>query len=193
MTTTICLVRHGETDWNKYGKLQGQEDIELNDNGRKQAEGLGVCLGKDRYEVIISSTLSRAVETAEIISKRIGVEKVKKNKFLMERNYGSASGLTATERKMKFPDGLVSDQESIDALRKRVMGTLKAIAQNYRGKKILIVTHAGVIRAIVSALSKGEIVTDGIKIKNLSVTILWYERGKWEIVCFNKTLTADYH
>ncbi|MEI5870447.1 MULTISPECIES: Rid family hydrolase [Bacillus cereus group] len=66
--TVVCLIRHGETEWNAIGKLQGRENIDLNKYGKQQAEKCGLYLRENRWDVIISSPLSRAKQTAEIVS-----------------------------------------------------------------------------------------------------------------------------
>ena len=80
--TTICLVRHGQTDWNALGKLQGQTDIPLNELGKIQARQCGEFLSEEDWDVIISSPLKRARETAEIISNYIEVPVLKKKHSL---------------------------------------------------------------------------------------------------------------
>ena len=71
--TRLLLVRHGETDWNADGRLQGQTDRPLSDFGRKQARGLADELAAEGFEAIYSSDLARARETAEIIGARLGL------------------------------------------------------------------------------------------------------------------------
>jgi uncharacterized phosphatase len=66
--TTICIIRHGETDWNSSGRLQGREDIELNDLGRRQAIQTSGYFETESWDVIVSSPLKRAYETAQIIA-----------------------------------------------------------------------------------------------------------------------------
>lgn len=81
--TTICLVRHGQTDWNALGKLQGQTDIPLNELGKIQARQCGEFLSKEAsWDVIISSPLKRARETADIISQYIEVPVIEKMEFI---------------------------------------------------------------------------------------------------------------
>lgn len=96
--TTICLVRHGETDWNACGRLQGKTDIPLNDKGRTQANQCGMYLAKSDWDVIISSPLKRAVETAEIISSYIVQPTILTMVEFIERDYGDAEGMTFTEK-----------------------------------------------------------------------------------------------
>jgi hypothetical protein len=72
-STTICILRHGETDWNSTGRLQGCEDIELNAVGREQAVQVAGYLEKEPWDIIISSPLKRAYETARIIAMRLSI------------------------------------------------------------------------------------------------------------------------
>lgn len=103
--TTICLVRHGQTDWNAQGKLQGQTDIPLNELGKIQARQCGEFLMKEDWDVIITSPLIRARETADIIAHYMDVPVIEKIEFI-EKNFGAAEGLTAEKRrqltKIKF-------------------------------------------------------------------------------------------
>ena len=71
----IFITRHGQTEWNALGKVQGQTDIELNDIGRKQAEETGKLIGNENIDLIIASPLKRARETANIINKNINNSK----------------------------------------------------------------------------------------------------------------------
>src|SRR5207247_2386425 len=86
------LVRHGETDLNKEGRLQGYTDISLNETGRLQAEKAANTLTRSNIDLIISSHLKRAHETAEIISKSTGA-KIQIDENLKEKNYGEGEGL----------------------------------------------------------------------------------------------------
>ncbi|MDB5085743.1 MAG: yhfR, partial [Bacilli bacterium] len=72
--TTVCLVRHGETDWNAEGRLQGRQDTELNENGRKQAKLAGIHLKNEQWDAIVTSPLKRAKETAQIIATELGID-----------------------------------------------------------------------------------------------------------------------
>ena len=70
--TKICIVRHGETDWNAQGRLQGRTDIPLNENGKVQAMKCGEFLAQNNWDAVITSPLKRARETAEIIANYMG-------------------------------------------------------------------------------------------------------------------------
>jgi hypothetical protein len=95
--TELLLVRHGETDWNAEGRLQGHTDRPLSDYGRDQARQLADDLATEAFDVIYASDLARARETAEIVAERLDVP-VNVDPDLREKNWGTWEGLTSTER-----------------------------------------------------------------------------------------------
>src|SRR3954452_24611267 len=95
--TTLLLVRHGETDWNAEGRLQGHTDRPLNEYGRRQAKELAARLAGGHVDAIYASDLSRARETAEIVGERLGLTVVI-DPDLRETNWGTWEGLTGDER-----------------------------------------------------------------------------------------------
>ncbi len=80
--TTIGFIRHGSTEWNRLGKLQGQLDTDLTEEGREQARLLGLRLAKETWDGIISSDLTRARETAQIVSDLSGIPFIRTDKRL---------------------------------------------------------------------------------------------------------------
>src|SRR6266700_6239507 len=109
--TTLCLVRHGETDWNLSGQLQGRQDIALNQNGRDQARLAGAYLKQWSWDGIVSSPLARASESAAIIARGIDAEAVRFIDDLMEIDVGEASGLTRAEATLRWPNGNIPGYE----------------------------------------------------------------------------------
>lgn len=100
----LFLIRHGQTDWNIKGKIQGSCDIELNHTGIKQAEELSnkVLENKYKFSKIYSSPQRRAVKTAEILSKVTNIEYIS-TEGLEEINFGEWEGLSWAEVKGKYP------------------------------------------------------------------------------------------
>lgn len=144
----IYIVRHGKTDWNVLGKMQGCTDIPLNKIGVKQAELVKDKI-KDKIDVCFSSPLSRALETAKIISdvKPIIDER------LIERKMGEFEGQsTVLYDSKKYWDyrGNYSDHgvEAIQDLFKRTSDFINEIKQKYNDKTILIVSHGATVRAL---------------------------------------------
>lgn len=186
--TKVCFIRHGETDWNKAGILQGQEDIELNDKGKAQAEITGKYVKQlANWDAIISSPLSRAFKTAEIINAHINLPQIITMKDFIERDFGEASGLKREAIPDYFPDGIVPGQESREQLRERTMRGLEKLRENYKDKQIIVVSHGGVINYMLSILSDGEIGSGKTRLDNVSLNQLSYDGGKWQIDYYNFT------
>jgi uncharacterized phosphatase len=183
--TVICLVRHGETDWNVAGRLQGREDIPLNAHGRAQARLTGRRLAADEWDLLVSSPLRRAWETAEIIGEAIGIRQIVPEPALVERDYGRASGLTNAEVRAAFADDAIPGRESRDEVRSRSMAALGAILAANPGKRIVIVAHGGVIRAIVHALSDGDHASIASPYGNACLCHLTHDGDRWQIVAAN--------
>ena len=98
----LYLVRHGETDWNRDRRIQGSTDIPLNDTGRSQATAIGKLLAQRQWDAVVTSPLSRAVETAQLIAAQIGVSEVKRDAHIVERRYGEAEGMAIAELAERF-------------------------------------------------------------------------------------------
>jgi broad specificity phosphatase PhoE len=159
--TTLILVRHGETDWNAQRRWQGHSDTELNDAGREQARLLAE--GLDPVDVLYSSDLARARETAEILAATLGVE-VRFDQRLRERGFGAWEGLTMEEIETTFPDeqrrwraGIGAgphDAEPFEAFATRVGNFIEEVGPRHDGENVLVVSHGGTIR-VVHALASG--------------------------------------
>jgi probable phosphoglycerate mutase len=157
--TTIVLVRHGETDWNRENRFQGHADTQLNDAGREQARSLARDLEHERFHFVYSSPLLRAYETALILAASLDLE-VETADELMEVDVGSWSGLTRTDIEARFPDGFNrwleyghgwDDGESYEELGARVVSGLVRIAAAHPLGNVLAVTHGGPIRSALAA------------------------------------------
>ena len=145
--TTLLLVRHGETDWNAEGRLQGHTDRPLNDFGRRQATELAVRLAGEGADAIYTSDLARAMETAQILGARLGLSVVV-DPDLREKNWGTWEGLTGDERVHVAFEG-----ESTEDHRDRVMAALRRIAARHPDQRVVVVTHGGSLRRIQAALN----------------------------------------
>ena len=142
---TLLLVRHGETDWNADGRLQGHTDRPLSDFGRSQAGQLAEELAEEKLDAIYASDLSRARETAEIVGARLGLAVVL-DPDLREKDWGTWEGLTAVERERVEFAG-----ESTEAHKDRVLSALKRIAERHPGGRVVVVTHGGSMRRVQTA------------------------------------------
>ena len=141
--TTLLLVRHGETDWNAEGRLQGQTDRPLSDYGRRQARKLAEELEGEELEAIYSSDLARARETAEIVGERLGLP-VELDPDLREKDWGTWEGLTSVER-----DRVEFVGETTQAHQERILRALRRISERHPGEgSVLVVTHGGSMRRV---------------------------------------------
>ena len=155
MTTTIYLIRHGETEWNRSGRWQGHADVPLSDAGLRQAATLAQRLVAERvrFDQIYASDLSRAMQTAEAVARALDVP-VQPFPRLREIDVGSWSGLTRAEITARFPGAFETtyhapDGETPDLFALRVGGALTELAERHPGETLAIVTHGGTIRAML--------------------------------------------
>ena len=140
--TTLLLVRHGETDWNAEGRLQGHTDRPLNDFGRRQAQRLADELAAEEFDAIYASDLARARETAEIVAEHLRLG-VLLDPDLREKDWGTWEGLTSMERV-----GVELVSESAEQHTRRVLSALGRIAGQHPSGSVLVVTHGGSMRRV---------------------------------------------
>jgi probable phosphoglycerate mutase len=140
--TELLLVRHGETDWNAAGRLQGHTDRPLSDYGRDQARRLAAELADEEFDAIYASDLARARETAEIVGERLHLPVVL-DPDLREKNWGTWEGLTSTERLDVELAG-----ESTEQHQRRTLAALGRIATKHPDGHVLVVTHGGSMRRV---------------------------------------------
>lgn len=144
----ILLVRHGQTEWNLLKKIQWKADIELNEKGIKQAKETRDYLKNEKIELILSSPLKRAIQTAEIINQGKNIKMIIDERVL-ERDFGEFEGMTNTDFDFNafwsYKQDLKYDKaENIKDFFERVYGFLNSIQNEYMGKRILIVAHGGI-------------------------------------------------
>ncbi len=162
----IYLLRHGETDWNRTGRLQGHADTVLNARGRAQVEetagklrDLGI-----RMDAIVSSPLKRARESAEIAAVLLDypVEKIVVETLLIERSFGEGEGMTLEEGEKKYSGCHFPGMESREELVKRAGEAFDKIADDFSGAdRILLVAHGAVLFALLEAAAKEPIPYNG--------------------------------
>jgi probable phosphoglycerate mutase len=185
----IGLVRHGETDWNAGAILQGQTDIPLNDKGLKQAAALAERLAAEEkvWDAVLSSDLSRARTTAEVIANRLQIPLMEADVRLRERFFGQLEGTTLEQREEKWGKdwrSLDLGAESDGDMRARGMSVIQALADSAAGSNILIVSHGSFIAQLLQAMC-GNLKDQ--RLGNVSYNILSLHEGKWESVLHNCT------
>ncbi|MFB4169410.1 histidine phosphatase family protein [Virgibacillus sp. JSM 102003] len=183
--TTICLIRHGETDWNASQKLQGATDIPLNRKGILQAEECAAFLESSQWDVLITSPLTRAKQTAEIINEKLNIPFAEMAAF-KEKSFGDAEGMTPQERLEKFPDKIFPNQEDEQSFKERIMTGIHEINQSYHGSMVLLVAHGAVINSILGTVSDGEIGSGKTKLVNACISNIYFQEEKWNVKDFNQ-------
>ena len=188
--TTFALIRHGQTDWNAQRRLQGSTDIPLNDVGRGQARDAVAALSDYEWDAIVSSPLSRAAETADLIAAGLGLSVARHVPELTERHFGPAEGMQASPEldALRTPDGFRGG-ESDDEAAARGLASLEALAEEFRGRRLLVVAHGTLLR-----LSLGRAIGRTLESIDNAVLNLAHHHpvDGWELEYFNgERLTAD--
>ncbi|MDR6686399.1 putative phosphoglycerate mutase [Arthrobacter sp. 1088] len=188
--TTFALVRHGQTDWNAERRLQGATDIPLNDVGREQAREAVATLSNYQWDAIVSSPLSRAAETADLIAEGLGLTVARRVPELIERSFGPAEGLQAGPEleALRIPGGFRGGESDDDAA-SRGIDALEQLAQEFSGQRVLVVTHGTLIRLTLSrAIGR---TLDSVHNAVLNLAHHHVSDG-WKLEYFNgELLTAD--
>ncbi|HEV8647542.1 MAG TPA: histidine phosphatase family protein [Burkholderiales bacterium] len=190
--TVLTLVRHGETQWNAAGRIQGHLDIPLSAPGLAQAAAIGERLGGEAFDAILSSDLERALQTARPIV-RHSEQTLVRDARLRERHLGVLQGLTGEEAairqphawgafKARNPEAALEGGETLDEFSRRVVGLIDELMRVHAGSRLLLVTHGGVLDAAYRhATGMPPNVPRDFPIYNASVNILRHRDSVWTI------------
>lgn len=192
MTTSIVLIRHGETDWNAQRRLQGHIDIGLNAAGERQADALAAALAGQRFDAIYASDLSRASQTAASLAGPHGLP-VHCEPGLRERCYGIFEGLLYRDIEARYPgqfaawqsrdvDAVMpSGQREAESFRQfyaRATAAIGTLARRHAGQQIAIVAHGGVLEcAYRAALGLPLASARDFAVRNASINRFTYRDG----------------
>ena len=199
MTTRFVVLRHGETHWNLESRIQGHEDSELTPLGVQQARALGERMRGEVFDLLVASDLGRAMSTARRIGEVTGHEVVPDPR-LRERNYGECQGLTYGELDHQYPD-LFSAVREVDPdvpvpggetrreFHDRVKAAFDALAREHEGRRLVVVSHGGVLAMLYRAIHSIPLGTPRpIPIRNASYNALAWERGVWTVEAWGDTV-----
>ena len=189
----LVLVRHGETDWNMVRRIQGQLDEPLNAVGVQQAKAAAARFALGMVDAIHCSDLLRASQTAAEISAVTGVPVVPETVW-RERHFGRFQGWVyadiqredpETYRRIEArdPDLDLQGGESLMQVRARIEAALAGLVQRYRGRRVVVVSHGGVLDAIYRLVT-GKPVSEqrDFPIYNACICQLRWQAGRWEIL-----------
>jgi broad specificity phosphatase PhoE len=155
------LIRHGETEFNRLGIFRGRYEVDLNDRGRRQAGEIGAVLESEGIDFIFTSPLSRAVETAEIVSRSIGVE-YRIDEAFNNISLGEWQGVEKKKIQHDFPEEwklwttnpenlLIPGGETVEQVRQRSFARLVEITGE-GGTTFAVVTHRSVIKTLAASI-----------------------------------------
>jgi len=160
--TRVVLIRHGQTEWNKSGRYQGQSNVPLSERGKLQAKILAERFPLPSVDVIYTSDLCRARETAEEVGRHFNVP-VHPDSHFRELSFGDWEGLTydqivaewpdAIETFFKRPDELqIPHGETFQQVQSRALGRLEELLKEHEGKTIVITAHGAVLRSVIAGV-----------------------------------------
>lgn len=199
--TRLYLVRHGETEWNKASKVQGRTDTELSEEGIRQAHKLAKRLAGENIDHVYSSSLKRALKTAEIATghRKCGI--IKSEKY-HEICLGPWEGLTINEIKEKYSEHFrtyredpanfkLPGAETFMELSERTYSAIIEIVSRHKGSNILVVSHGTAIKAAIIKILGIDISNyTKFRIDNASISIIDFPEDNPEkpvILCLNDT------
>ena len=177
---TLAFIRHGQTDWNKEGRFQGSSDIPLNDTGREQARVAERMLEAWTWDAIVSSPLSRARETAQIVADGLGLTLGPAYPELVERDYGPWEG-AGDEVMEQFPDRAYPDAEPLADVVERCLRGLERIDADYPDQNVVVVCHGTIMKYTLIRLTGHPIDV----IENGTVSAIERDGDGWRVLTVN--------
>jgi broad specificity phosphatase PhoE len=184
--THFGLFRHGQTDWNINFLLQGVTDIPMNATGIEQVRTASKAIRRDDWDLVLTSPLGRARETAEIIAEQAGFDQILKMDLLIERSFGEAEGLDYDQWKAKYSSlDEIPGGESRTELIQRSQALLDTIEKNHPGKRILAISHGALIRTLIAISSNNELPRDGERLGNASLNVVSHLEATWSVTKYD--------
>lgn len=197
--TEIILVRHGQTEWNLQGRIQGSGDSPLTEQGIRAAKHLANRLATtgERPTVIYASPIGRAWNTANLLAEALQPISVHKEELMRERSFGCLEGLTSAEQRERFPESwqrnstrdetyAPPDGESRLEVRERAMAGLLAIAKRHRQQRILVVTHSGLLATLMNAVLNQRPNPNpkirSLALPNTAINLICWSGEGWQLV-----------
>ena len=190
----LGLIRHGQTDWNALGRIQGKTDIPLNEEGLGQARKLAERLLRDgdAWDGVVTSPLSRARDTGQVIAELLGLPVLPEEPLLAERSFGLIEGTTEAERIQRWGEGWRSSPEpgieSDESVRARGAAFLSKYRELMPQSRLLVVTHGSYLAQLLEVMSEG---LNQSYLNNMSYSILQNNGNKWDSLLHNCTLHLD--
>lgn len=184
--TQFGLLRHGQTDWNINFLLQGVTDIPMNDTGIEQVRLAAQALQASDWDVVLTSPLTRAKQTAEIIASHVGFDEILEHELLIERSFGEAEGLSHEQWRAKYANlDEIPGGESRTQLAERSQRLLDYVSSEFKGMRVLAISHGALIRGLLAIASNNELPRDGERLGNASLNVVSYSEAAWQVVNYS--------
>ncbi|RYG71799.1 histidine phosphatase family protein [Lentibacillus lipolyticus] len=186
--TKIGFVRHGTTLWNKQGRLQGNSDVPLDEQGLREAEQAAARLATENWDVIYASDLTRAKQTAEAVARAMGEVELHLDKRLRERYCGQIEGMTEEERIATWgPDWRSLDLgvETKESMIERGISFFEEVAAKHEGENILMVSHGAFLKQLLIYYIPE--IDSQISLANTSVSCIVSGENGWQLELLNCT------
>ena len=180
------LFGQGQTDWYIKFLLDGVTDIPMNQTGIEQVKSAAKAINKSDWDLILTSPLGRARETAAIIAEQLGFDEVQQHDLLIERSFGEAEGLAYDQWKTKFSNlDEIPGGESRSELIARSALLLDSFLEAHPGKRVLAISHGALIRTVLSISSQNELPREGEKLGNASLNIVSHLEKTWTVTKYD--------
>jgi len=201
--THFIAIRHGETEWNREGRYQGHLNSALNQDGLAQAQALGERLATARFDLLFSSDLGRALQTASAIAQRSGHEIVVDSR-MRERSMGIFQGLTAAEAQARYsaeylrfkshdPDYIIPGGESMRQLLERSVACFTELAERHAGSTLATVTHGGVLAMLYRHAQAMPLEAPrDFTLHNTGVNRFCHRQGAWQLQSWGDIAHLDH-
>ena len=185
----VWLVRHGETEWARLGRHTGRTDIPLTDTGREEARALGRRLAGHRFDLVLTSPLSRAAETARLAG--FG-ESAATTDDLMEWDYGALEGRTTADIRSELPDWTIwrgpwPDGETADEVGARADRVIARIRDSRTNGDVLVFAHGHLLRVLAARwIGLGPASGGLFELATATLSILGWDRESPSIELWNE-------
>jgi broad specificity phosphatase PhoE len=195
-STKVFLVRHGNTDWHEQGKLMGRRDRPLSPDGEAQSRSAAEALSTVAIAEIIASPLLRAVQTAQVLGERVGIDIARDNR-LTDLDLGHWEGMplaeiAATSAYQEFINNPLATDipggENLDRAKRRALAAIEqALEDNATGDAIAVVTHASIIRVLLTHYMGAQpAVYHRVRVSPGSISVLSFSHeGPPRVLAFN--------
>ena len=158
----------------------------MNETGVEQVKLAAKALHASDWDIVLTSPLTRAKQTAEIIATHVGFGEIIEQELLIERSFGEAEGLSHEQWRAKYANlDEIPGGESRTQLAARSQQLLDRVATNFAGKRVLAISHGALIRGLIAIASNNELPRDGERLGNASLNVVSHSESAWKISSYS--------